>query len=97
MAMDNIMKTQITLAGLLFLVVFSGNSNAIEAPTCEQIREQIQAQTGVLPKTNTELLQLLSTRQDCGFSAEEVYRAAYGDKPLPKPETRSHRKHDDDD
>jgi hypothetical protein len=97
MAMDNIMKTQRMLAGLLFLVVFSGRAIAMEVPTCEQIREQIQAQTGVLPKTNTELLQLLSARQECGFSAAEVYRAAYGDKALPKPETRSHRKHDDDD
>ena len=53
-------------------------------------------QTGILPKTNTELLQQLSTRQECRFSAAEVYRAAYGDKPLPRQEPRSRRNHDHD-
>ena len=53
-------------------------------------------QTGILPKTNTELLQQLSTRQECRFSAAEVYRAAYGDKSLPRQEPRSRRNHDHD-
>jgi hypothetical protein len=36
---------------------------------------------------NIELLKQISMHQDCNFSSAEVYRAAYGDKPLPPPES----------
>ena len=84
------------LAGLLGLVAFGANANAAGAPSCQNLREQIQAQTGILPKPDTELLQKLGARPECRFSAAEVYRAAYGDKPLPRKNARTHRKHDDD-
>jgi hypothetical protein len=44
------------------------------------------------------LLREIAARKDCAFTAAEVYRAAYGDRPLP-PEDREQRRHrhDDDD
>jgi hypothetical protein len=32
---------------------------------------------------NTTLLRNISVHQECRFSSAEVYRAAYGDKPMP--------------
>jgi hypothetical protein len=90
------MHRSLLLTGLLFLAAFCANAATGQTQTCAQIREQIQMQTGILPKTNTELLQQLSTRQECRFSAAEVYRAAYGDKPFPRQEPRSRRNHDHD-
>lgn len=88
----------------LFLLAFSGlfavgvHAAQDQAPTCEQIREQIKSVTGLPPQVNTELLQTLSLRQECQFLAAEVYRAAYGDKPLPQQDTyRGQNRHDDDD
>ena len=88
----------------LFLVAFSCfcavgvHAAQDQAPTCEQIREQIKAVTGLPPKVNTELLQTLSLRQECQFVAAEVYRAAYGDKPLPQQDPyRQQNRHEDDD
>ena len=89
---------------IIFLVVcsyfFSIGVHAAQdqAPTCEQIREQIKAVTGLPPTVNTELLQTLSLRQECQFLAVEVYRAAYGDQPLPKQDFyRRENRHGDDD
>jgi hypothetical protein len=64
-------------------------------PSCDAIRARI----GVVPLADSELLRTLASRQDCAFTAAEVYRAAYGDRPLPPPEPRSnsHRRHHDDD
>lgn len=90
------MNISLPLAEVLALAAFGADAATVRAQTCTQLREQIQMQTGILPKANTELLQKLSARQECRFSATEVYRAAYGDKPLPSQEPRSHRKHDDD-
>jgi hypothetical protein len=84
------------------LVLVATSAMAQPAPTepCEQIRTQIRGQTGILPKPDTDLLQKLSARSDCRFTAQEVYRAAYGDKPMPKndpsPPYSSHNHHDDD-
>lgn len=76
----------------------SGHANAAEPlPSCAQIRAEISAQTGLLPKVNTELLGKLSDRADCKFTAAEAYRAAYGDKPIPKSEVGDRPRHDDDD
>jgi hypothetical protein len=85
------------LIGFLCLASLCANAATRQAPSCEQLREQIQAQTGILPKPDTELLQKLGTRPECRFSAGEVYRAAYGDKPLPRNDARTQRKHDHDD
>lgn len=67
---------------------------APEAETCDAIRAKI----GQLPPADAELLRTLAIRQECRFTAAEVYRAAYGDKPMPKYRPRRHhRRHDDDD
>jgi hypothetical protein len=78
-----IMKTQFAAMTLLCALTTSVLAANTQAQTCDQIRDQIEAQTGILPLVNTKLLQTLSLRQECRFSAGEVYRAAYGDKPLP--------------
>lgn len=85
------------LTGFLCFASLFANAAEVPAPSCAHLREQIQAQTGILPKPDTDLLQKLGSRPACGFSAAEVYRAAYGDKPLPRKDARSHRKHDHDD
>jgi hypothetical protein len=79
------MRKQFPAIALLTFVALSASAANAQAQTCGQIREQIETQTGVLPAVNVPLLQNMSARQDCRFSAAEVYRAAYGDKPLPKP------------
>ncbi len=74
-------------------------ATAIEAPAddCAQIRARIAARTG-LPKPDTDLLRQIGTHHECAFSTAEAYRAAFGDRPLPKDERRQrHRKHHDDD
>lgn len=88
------MFKSLPLAGLLCFASLCANAAEVPLPSCENLREQIQAQTGILPKPDTGLLQKLGSRPECRFSAAEVYRAAYGDKPLPKKQARSHRKHD---
>ena len=66
------------------------------APNCDEIRLQIAAQTGLLPTVNTDLLRTIGLNQTCQFSAAEVYRAAYGDKPLPVEAPRErYKKHED--
>lgn len=91
------MIKSLPLAGFLCCASLCANAAGVPAPGCEQLREQIRAQTGILPKPDTALLQKLGLRPECGFSAAEVYRAAYGDKPLPRNDARVHRKHGHDD
>jgi hypothetical protein len=85
---------------LLFIAALASlvlEATAAEPPveTCEQIRAKI----GRLPPADHELLRSLAARQECGFTAAEVYRAAYGDKPMPavEPHRQRHHKEDDDD
>ncbi|MFZ4538784.1 hypothetical protein [Propionivibrio sp.] len=86
------------IIGLLGLLVTNAHAESPPFESCEQIRELIRAQTGLLPKSDTALLQKLGVRQECGFTAAEVYRAAYGDRPIPQGEGRDrHSKHQDDD
>lgn len=79
------------------LIMASLSSLAADAPAeaCDAIRARI----GVAPLADPELLRTLAARQDCAFTAAEVYRAAYGDRPLPPPEERRQyrHRHDDDD
>lgn len=79
------MRKQFPAIALVAVVALAASAANAQAQTCDQIREQIETRTGVLPAVNVSLLQNISARQDCRFSAAEVYRAAYGDKPLPKP------------
>ncbi len=92
------MRKHISIIGILGLIALSANLAQAQAESCENIREQIKAQSGLLPKSDTNLLQKLSARSECRFTAAEVYRAAYGDKPLPKSTQPVHGgRHDDDD
>lgn len=72
---------------------------ATDASICAGIRSQIQAQTGIPAAPDVDLLKKLSIHNGCRFSAAEVYRAAYGDKPVPTSNTSEQyrRSHDDDD
>lgn len=99
------MRKYVAVIGLLGLVVTSANAASSNSSTnpqpesCDQIRALINAKTGIPVKADTALLQKLA-RPECRFSALEVYRAAYGDKPLPKhadPTLGARRDHDDDD
>lgn len=67
-----------------------------QADSCDAIRARI----GVQALADPDLLRSLAERQDCAFTSAEVYRAAYGDRPLPPPEPRESRhrhQHDEDD
>ena len=68
----------------------------VAAESCEALRVKI----GVVPVADPAFLRSLAARQECRFTPAEIYRAAYGDRPLPPPEPRSHRPrhhhHDDD-
>ncbi len=79
--------------GLLGLLAVNANAAPSQVESCEQIRLQIKAQTGVLPKPDTTMLEKLDAQPECRFSTDEVYQAAFGDKPMPKKE---HRDDDDD-
>ncbi len=88
---------------LLVVVLWSFSANAaaptaIDTGTCGEIRSLIQAQTGILAAPDTALLQKIGINSQCQFSSAEVYRAAYGDKPMPKTtdSVRQRRHHDDD-
>lgn len=89
---------KLPVIGLLGLLALNAHAAPPEVESCAQIREQIAAQTGLLPKPDTVLLEKLGSQQECRFTAAEVYRAAYGDKPLPPREMREGRyRHGDDD
>ena len=71
--------------GLLGLLTVNANAATPQAESCEQIRLQIKAQTGVLLfKPDIAMLEKLHARLECRFSPAEVYQAVYGDKPIPK-------------
>lgn len=92
------MRKYSLMIGLLGLLALNVNSAVAQAESCEQIRTQIKAQTGVLPKPDTALLGKVGAYPKCRFTAAEAYRAAYGDKPMPKDEQRERRsKHRDGD
>ncbi|MCX7172693.1 MAG: hypothetical protein NT159_01905 [Proteobacteria bacterium] len=81
------------------MVVSNANSANSQLESCDRIRTLIRANTGIPPRVDTGLLQKLA-RPECRFSEAEVYRAAYGDKPMPKKEVLApdaRREHDDDD
>jgi hypothetical protein len=86
------------VAGLWITTAHAAAPTANDSLTCGEIRTHIQAQTGVLSKPDVALLQQIAIHSGCRFTSAEVYRAAYGDKPMPKrgsPESK--RRHHDDD
>lgn len=94
------MRIYAPVIGLLCLLAADANSANFQEESCDQIRALISAQTGLPANPDRNLLQKLG-RPECRFTAAEVYRAAYGDKPMPKGsgEARTHRTkhgHDDD-
>jgi hypothetical protein len=92
------MRKYSSMIGLFSLLSLNVNPAAAQAESCEQIRTQIKAQTGVLPKPDTVMLGKVGEHPECRFTAAEAYRAAYGDKPMPKDERRERRsKHRDGD
>ncbi|MDO8990629.1 MAG: hypothetical protein Q7U91_13465 [Sideroxyarcus sp.] len=66
---------------------------ATQNESCEQIRAQITAQTGVLAMPDVALLRKVGANRECRFTLEEGFRAAWGDKPMPKRD-RSEREDD---
>lgn len=87
------MRKYLPIIGLIGLFALNANSAEPQTETCEQIRVQIKAQTGVLTRPDTVLLGKVGARPECRFSAVEAYRAAWGDKPMPKDQPRN-RRHD---
>jgi hypothetical protein len=71
--------TLLVASGALFAAV----------PAPERSCEEIRADIGVLQPANPELLRSIALRKDCGFTSAEVYKAAYGDRPLPPQEGRA--------
>jgi hypothetical protein len=86
------------LAVLWMSTAQAASTSAIDPSICSDLRTKIQAQTGVLAAPDVDLLQKIGIHSGCRFTSAEVYRAAYGDKPMPKrsPSERKRRHHDDD-
>jgi hypothetical protein len=84
---------------LAVLCLGLGAVGAGAAETGDETCAQIRAQIGVLPLADPVLLRKLAARKDCRFAPDEIYRAAYGDRPLPAPdrEPRRHGRHGEDD
>ena len=87
--------------GLGFMAALACDAQAqvSQAESCETIRQKIQAQTGILPKPDITILEKINAHPECAFTAAEVYRGAFGDRPMVKNSHSSHhhRHHDEDD
>lgn len=87
------------LLALSMTIVHAATPNAQEE-SCDQIRAEIRAQVGTPDKPNTILLGKVGANTKCRFTSAEAYRAAWGDKPLPKDDRRDRssreREHDED-
>lgn len=86
---------------LSLLLLCAGAAHAGEPPeSCDQIRARIAAHAGMPERPNTALLAKVGANRKCRFTSAEAYRAAWGDKPLPKDDrparSTRHREHDDD-
>ena len=96
---------EIVKAALIILLALSVTTAhavppEVQEESCERVREQIQAHTGIPAKPDTVLLAKVGANRQCRFTSAEAYRAAWGDKPLPR-DDQSHRRsreheHDDD-
>lgn len=84
------------MVACLMLLSVPAHAADSSGDSCDVIRARI----GVAPLADPDLLRTLAARRDCAFTAAEVYRAAYGDRPLPPPEphgSRSRHQDDEDD
>ena len=78
------MKAPFFLTGLLIFANLGANAAPATPDACEQMRAQIQPVTSLVTVPDKDLLLKMSTLPPaCQFSSAEVYRAAYGDTPLP--------------
>jgi hypothetical protein len=97
---NEIMKAISTILLALSMTTVHAATPEAQAESCDQIREQIRAHTGTPAKPNTNLLGKVGANKKCRFTSAEAYRAAWGDKPLPKDDRRDRRakgrEHDDD-
>lgn len=89
---------------LSLLLLCAGAAHAAQpaanppAESCDQIRAQIAAHAGMPERPNTALLAKVGANRKCRFTSAEAYRAAWGDKPLPKDDRPARRaKHRDRD
>lgn len=89
-----------SLCGLLGLFALNAAAASPVPESCEQIRSRIRAHAGLSDRPNTALLAKVGENRKCRFTSAEAYRAAWGDKPMPKDERPSRRagqrEHDDD-
>lgn len=94
------MKAISTILLALSMTTVHAATPVVQEESCNQIRAEIQAHTGIPAKSNTILLGKVGANQKCRFTSAEAYRAAWGDKPLPKDDRRDRRskgrEHDDD-
>ena len=93
-------KPVITAAiALSFDLAHGATEQGFPVEPCEEIRARINEHKGIPAKPNTELLGRIGANNQCRFTSAEVYRAVWGDKPVPSPRTheRRHRRHDEDD
>lgn len=94
------MKTISTILLALSMTTVLAATPDVQEESCDQIREEIRAHTGIPAKPNTLLLRKIGANNKCRFTSAEAYRAAWGEKPLPKDDRRDRRskgrEHDDD-
>ena len=89
-------STLITLLALSVMPTYA-TTTSTQGESCQLIREQIAAHTGIPVKPNTVLLGKVGENTKCHFTSAEAYRAAWGDKSVPKDDRRDRRSmsHDD--
>jgi len=94
---SKIMKSILTILLALSVMPTYAATPSTPDESCQQIREQIAAHTGLPVKPNMVLLGKVGKNMECDFTSAESYRAAWGDKPLPKDNRRDRRSKDHDD
>ena len=94
------MKTIATFLLALSMTNVHAATPDVQEESCDQIRKEVRAHTGIPVKPNTLLLSKIGANNKCRFTSAEAYRAAWGEKPLPKDDRRDRhskeREHDDD-
>ena len=91
------MKSVLTILLALSVMPTYAATTAQQDESCQQIRAQIAAHTGIPAKPNMTLLGKVGENTQCDFTSAEAYRAAWGDKPLPEDKRRDRRSKDHDD
>lgn len=107
---DHAMRPTTLSTELILLVLLACSTPALAAnaagtatadmSACDQVRASILAQTGIRERPDIDLLDRIRAHPECGFTTPEVFRAAFGDKPMPAPgpaHHRSWRRHSQDD